>query len=191
MQSGGSIPAGSGRALRLDPFALPVRFQATDSRADERVRDVELHRERVVVRRAVRGMRMAVNLPVANFRGVAIRMISPDSEQSGSVAVMLEHHDESLSLPLFLATDGLDLVAEWQSWARVLGLPLLVADPDGSLREPFPHLGAVRVEDPQPRRRRRSALKRRRPSILLRRKPGRPSAEPRVHRDEREIVARN
>src|SRR5437588_12071821 len=53
---GGAAPAGSGRALRLDPLALPVRFTASDARADERIRYVELNRERVVLRRAVRGI---------------------------------------------------------------------------------------------------------------------------------------
>jgi hypothetical protein len=57
-------------AQRLDPFSLPVRFAA----ADERLCIVDLHRERVVLRRSVRGMRMAVNLPVASYRGVAIRL---------------------------------------------------------------------------------------------------------------------
>ena len=69
------MAAGSSRALRLDPFSLPVRFEAADEAADERLRIVDLHRERVVVRRSVRGMRMALNLPVAAFRGVAIRLI--------------------------------------------------------------------------------------------------------------------
>ena len=59
---------------RLDPFSLPVRFEAADEAADGRRRIVELHRERVVVRRSVRGMRMALNMPVAAFRGVAIRL---------------------------------------------------------------------------------------------------------------------
>ena len=60
MRSGGS-PAGSGRVQRLDPFTLPVQFAATDPAADERVRYVELHRERVVVRRSLSGMRMALS----------------------------------------------------------------------------------------------------------------------------------
>ena len=71
----GRIAAGSSRALRLDPFSLPVRFEAADDAADEHRRVVDLHRERVVVRRSVRGMRMALNLPVAAFRGVAIRLM--------------------------------------------------------------------------------------------------------------------
>ena len=62
MEAGGMPPAGSGRALRLDPFALPVRFPAKDAGADGQVRQVELDRERVVLRRAVRGMRMKLGV---------------------------------------------------------------------------------------------------------------------------------
>ncbi len=191
MTPGRAIPAGSGRALRLDPAALPVCFATSDARADERMRLVELDRERVVVRRAVRGIRMRLSLKVSEFLGVAIRVIPPDALSEGAVAVMLEHRDQGLSVPLMVATgpEG-DVVAEWQRWGRVLGRPLLIADGEG-FREPFERIGAVRVRAPQPRRRRRGALRRRRPSILMRRKPGRPHAEPRVHRDEREIVARN
>ena len=72
MCSGGY--AGSGRALRLDPCGLPVRFSASDAAADGRVRDVELHRERVVVRRSLHGMRMALNMPVAAFAGISLRL---------------------------------------------------------------------------------------------------------------------
>ena len=70
----GRTTAWSSRALRLAPFSLPVRFEAADEAADEHRRVVELHRERVVLRRSVRGMRMAVNMPVTAFRGVAIRL---------------------------------------------------------------------------------------------------------------------
>ena len=63
----GVNPAGSSRALRLDPLSLPVRFDAHDTRADGGVRNIELDRERVVLRRAVRGMQMAINVRVAIF----------------------------------------------------------------------------------------------------------------------------
>jgi hypothetical protein len=190
MGAGGAMPAGSSRALRLDPFALPVRFQANDAGADERVRLIELHRERVILRRAVAGMRMKLSLPVANFLGVAIRVIPPDENFDGAVAIMLEHRDAALAVPLFVAPDGVDALAEWQLWGRVLGLPLLVADGDGSLRDPFPRLGALRIAAPLMRRRRRGALRRRRPSILMRRKPGRSVDGAAVHR-EREMIARD
>lgn len=185
------IPAGSSRVERLDPFALPIRFQVSDQGADGRIRDVELHRERVVVRRAVHGIKMAVNLPVSAYRGVAIRIELPTAEIAGAVLLVLEHHDPSLSLVLFRAGDCTDVIAEWQSWGRMLGLPLLVAESDGALREPFKRIGSVRVGAPVARRRRQTSLQRRRPSMLMRRRAGRWPKLAVVHRDEREIIARN
>jgi hypothetical protein len=168
-----------------------VQFAASDKAADGRTRMVELSRERVVVRRAVRGIKMAVRVPVTAYLGVAIRMEPPTEDQNGAVTVMLEHRDPGLSLPLYRADDGNDIVAIWQTWARVLSLPLLVAEADGRLREPFARIGAVRVATPTWRRRRRSAIRARRPSILMRRKVGRSVADAAVHRDEREIIARD
>jgi hypothetical protein len=179
-----------GASLRLDPFSLPVRFEAADEAADERCRVVDLHRERVVVRRSVRGIRMALNMPMKAYRGVAIRLKGEAGQPPHSIAVVLEHSDPALSLPLFSSPDREEIVAEWQSWGRVLGVPLLVAETDGSLREPFATLGAVRIEKPTWRRRRRSAIARRRPSRLMRRRPGKLAALPTVYR-EREIIARN
>ena len=187
----GRITAGSSRALRLDPFTLPVRFEAADEAADARLCVVDLHRERVVVRRSVRGMRMALNMPVASFRGVAIRLCGEAGRAPNAIAVVLEHPDPALSLPLFAAPESDDIVAEWQSWGRVLGLPLLVAEGDGHFREPFARIGALRIAAPTWRRRRRSAIARRRPTIPLRRQPGKPSDSPAIHRREREIIARN
>jgi hypothetical protein len=168
-----------------------LRFETRDAAADGSVRLVELTRERVVVRRSVRGMRMAVNLPIASYLGVALRIEPPGGTSAGAVALMLEHRDGALSLPLYRADDGTDIVAEWQSWARVLKLPLLVAGADGGLREAFARIGAVRVAAPLPRRRKYSSIKTRRPSIFLRRKPGRRLEGAAVHRGEREIIARN
>jgi hypothetical protein len=187
----GRIAAGSGRAVRLDPFSLPVRFEAADETADERRRVVDLHRERVVVRRCVGGMRMALNLPVSAFRGVVIRLKQRDDEPPSAIDVVLEHGDPALSLPLFSSETTDEIVAEWQAWGRVLGLPLLVAERDGSLREPFARIGAVLIEAPARRRRRRTTVSRRRPSIRMRRRAARLPDSPMVHRDEREIIARD
>ena len=139
----GRMAVGSSCAQRLDPFSLPVRFAAADEAADERLRIVDLHRERVVFRRAVRGMRMTLSLPVNSFRGVAIRLLPDADKIPSAIAVVLEHGDPALSLPLFAASGSDDILAEWQSWGRVLGLPLLVVEGDGSLREPFARLGGV------------------------------------------------
>lgn len=191
MRSGG-MSAGSSRALRLDPHALPVRYAAADARADGQERDIEIHRERVVVRRAVAGVRMAVNMPVAAFLGIALHMLPPDGECAAAVALVLEHKDPALRLPLHVSCDTDDLMAQWQAWSRVLGVPQLIGEIDGAVREAFDRMGSLGVAQPFVRRRRRSALRRRRPSILMRRAMGRvPAAASPVHRGEREIIARN
>jgi hypothetical protein len=185
MRSGG-CPAGSGRAQRLDPFALPVRYAASDAAADGRVRDIELHRSRVVVRRTLSGMRMALNLPLSAYAGVALTLM-PDE---AAVSVVLAHKDPGLALPLFVSREADDAMTEWRVWGSVLGLPLLVEEGDG-WRTPFAQLGGLRLGAVRPRRRRRSVLRKRRPSILLRRLAGSISAATPVYRGEREIIARN
>jgi hypothetical protein len=189
MRSGG-CSAGSGRVLRLDPFCLPARFAVTDATADGRVRLVELYRERVVLRRSVRGIRMVINMPVSAFSGVAIRLTAGEGGQLGTVSVVLEHRDPSLALPLFVSTDDNNAFAEWRAWGNVLGLPLLVDD-DGELREPFSRMGGVRIDRVRPRRRRHNAIRRRRSSMVLRRHAGKLTDATPVHRGEREIIARN
>ena len=91
------MPAGSSRDERLDPFSLPLRFEASDAGADGNVRFVELTRERVVLRRSVRGMVMAVNLPVSSYLGVALRIEPPVGAAASTVALVLEHRDSALA----------------------------------------------------------------------------------------------
>src|SRR6266851_2662005 len=169
---GGRTPTGRKRTGTYP--AGEIGFEASNDNQQARACGIE-------PRRAARSLR-----PAAALRGRR-----PGGRTAGAVAVVLEHADPDLSLTLYRAADGIDIVAEWQSWGRALALPLLVAGADGDLREPFERLGAVRVAAPIARRRRRSPLKRRRPSILLRRRPGRMPATPAVHCGEREIIARN
>jgi hypothetical protein len=159
--------------VRLDPHSLPASFVASDSRADGGVRHVEVGRERVVLRRAVQGMRMAINLRIGDFLGIALREID------GVPALILKHRDPSLSIPLVADENGIgDIDTAWQMWADALALPRL--DDTGT-----------HAQKSASRRRRRSAIKWRRPSILMRRRTGGALAEMPVHRDEREIIARN
>jgi hypothetical protein len=176
MRSGGC--AGSGRALRLDPFGLPVRFSTSDAAADGWVRDIELHRERVVLRRSLCGMRMALNMPVTAFDGISLLAVPAEYGMQEELAVVLKHSDPALTLPLFLTSHPEEALAEWQAWSQILGVPLLAQE-------------QLRVQRPRPRRRRRSPLKSRRPSILLRRGHGNRRKRLPIHRGEREIIARN
>jgi uncharacterized protein DUF6101 len=170
-QTGGINPAGSSRVLRLDPFSLPLRFDARDVRADGGVRQVELHRERVVLRRAVAGMRMAVNVRVSDFLGVGLRGIDSESQM-----LALIHRDPSLTIPLAISADRAELDAASAMWSEIFSLPQLPEE--------------ERCE-PAARRRRRNVIAKRRPKFLMRRRPGDASRELPVRRGEREIIARD
>jgi hypothetical protein len=187
MEAGGALPAGSGRTLRLDPFALPVRFPARDAGADGQMRQVELDRDRVVLRRAVRGMRMKIRLAVDAFVGITL---VPAGD--GPVAsIILDHADPALSIPLLDRAPIDEAAVMWRAWGRVLGLPLRQRDASGDIRQVHAGRRALQIGKDAGRRRRRSAIKKRRPSILLRRKAGRHIGLSVVHRGEREIIARN
>jgi hypothetical protein len=177
--------------LRLDPFGLPVRFSASDAAADGRVRDIELHRERVVLRRSLHGMRMALNMPIAAYDGISLCLLPAEDGVQEVLAVVLKHDDPALTLPLFMTSHAGEAVAEWRAWSEVLGVRLLLAEQSASLPTASAQLGELHVERPRPRRRRRSALKVRRPAFLLRRACGKVARATPVHRGEREIIARN
>jgi hypothetical protein len=158
--------------LQLDPQSLPVSFEARDGRADGGVRHIEINRERITVRRAVGGIRMAINVRVSDFLGIACR------ETNDGRALVLVHSDPSLSVPLLVTTDELQLDVAWQMWGDMFALPQ-IEDETGDTRQP-----ALR-------RRRRNVIKDRRPKFLVRRKAGRTATEPSVYRGEREIIARH
>jgi Family of unknown function (DUF6101) len=155
--------------MRLDPLSLPISFAAHDIRADGGVRQIELHRERVILRRAVHGMRMAINVRVSDFLGIALR------ERSDGRQLVLVHRDPSLSIPLCVSVEGEELAAAWQSWSDIFSLPQL----------------ADTSRDPAPRRRRRNAIRARRPKFLVRRRAGGLLNAAGDYRGEREIIARN
>jgi hypothetical protein len=148
---------------------LPISFDAHDIRADGGVRQIELHRERVVLRRALHGMRMAVNVRVSDFLGIALR--TDDEVQ----VLALVHRDPSLTIPLCVTSDKEEIATAWQLWSDILKLPLL----------------AEKAYEPAPRRRRHNAIRIRRPKFLMRRRSGNPLTPLDVHRGEREIIARD
>jgi hypothetical protein len=150
----------------------------------------QLHRERVVLRRSLGGMRMAFNMPVAAFNGVSLLLMPGERGAADTLAVTLKHSDPALTLPLFVTSQLHEALAEWRAWSDVLGMPRLLAG-QGPPSVSIAHPGQLHTGRPRPRRRRRSALKARRPSILLRRGFGKITRATPVHRGEREIIARN
>jgi len=156
--------------LRLDPFSLPVSFDAHDNRADGGVRRIELHRERVVLRRALHGMQMAVSIRVCDFLGVGLRGV--DDAQM----LVLAHRDPSLTIPLCVSADHDEIAHAWQMWCDIFALPLLPED---------------KTNEPAARRRRHNAIRTRRPKFLVRRRGGDLLNPANIHQGEREIIARD
>jgi hypothetical protein len=156
--------------LRLDPLSLPVKFDARDSRADGGVRRIELHRERVVLRRALHGMQMAVSIRICDFLGVGLRGV--DNAQM----LVLAHRDPSLTIPLGISADRDEIAHGWQLWCDILALPPLPAD---------------KASEPAARRRRHNAIRTRRPKFLVRRRGGDLLNPANTHQGEREIIARD
>lgn len=164
----GDQPAGSGRTARLDPLSMPLHFDAPDARADGHVRQIELHRERIVLRRSLHGMRMAINMRVCDFIGIARHVANDDQ------TLMLVHRDPSLSIPLPSTAMDTDADDPAQMWRDIFALPEIVE----------------RLCSPASRRRRHNAVKWRRPRFLMRRRIGHRLNPATIHRDEDEIIAR-
>ena len=193
MEAGGMPPAGSARALRLDPFALPVRYPAKDAGADGQVRQVELDRERVVLRRAVRGMRMKRRIAGVGIPGRHAAALAGGRRRTGRRhAHARSQRSRALSVPLYTAQRQRRGRGDLESLgprARLAAARAKATDAFArGLQAPWRGRAST---NRKPRRRRRSAIKRRRPSILLRRKPGRSIDGAIVHRGEHEIIARN
>ena len=156
--------------MRLDPLSLPLSFHAQDTRADGGVRRIELHRERVVLHRAVQGMQMAINVRVSDFLGVGLRGL--DDAQM----LVLVHRDPSLNIPLGVSSDRDEIASAWQMWSDIFQLPQLPED---------------QPSEPAVRRRRHNAIRARRPKFLVRRSGGDLLNPANIHQGEREIIARD
>ena len=78
-------------------------------------------------------------------------MVEGEAGEMPTVAVVLEHKDPGLALPLFESSEADEAFAEWRSWSQVLGVPQLVADDEGGWREPFARMGGVLINRVKPR----------------------------------------
>ncbi len=182
---------GSGRTFRLDPMDLPARYSAGIGTGARRVEAViVLDRQEAILKRpSPSGAPVTVRLPIKAFEGVAVRIVPIGQDGDIEVTVELMHRDPSFSLPLIVADDPADVAADWQAWGRVLGLPLLLVAPDGTVEQPVDQIGAIRRLPSRPRRR-HSFFANRRPRFLTRRKTGLKAGEIEILSGH-EIIARD
>jgi hypothetical protein len=179
--------AASDRSDRSGVPAAPIVIEHPDLRADGAVRRVELSPGEVTIERQIAGVRMRLVLASTLYEGVALDVCG--TAKGAVLRVRLAHDDCDLDIVLYEATDDRDVTAEWQYWAAFFGLPLLLAEHDGRLSQPFPRLGALDVGAPRARRV-PSDFAKRRPRFLTRRRVGESKERPVVHA-EREIIARD
>lgn len=176
--------------LRLDPGALPVRYQVFfGGAASGAPAAVVLDREQAVIRQVRGGVPTLLTLPIAQFRGVAARF-EPRKDGRVRTTIELAHEDPALSLPVASSFDADAMADDWEEWGKVLGLPLLLPmTGDGSWRivsEPT-STDDEPAEVPAPRRA-RTFTSGRRTRFARRRKTGRP---PLHIVTGREIIARD
>jgi hypothetical protein len=156
--------------LDIDPFYLPVRYNLFRCGL---AGDVFAAQEQVIVGArsiALQSQYLGHDLNLrrfnlSDFKGVAIR-ISPFDGVEGEfvISVNLHHHSAALCIPLHVSFALDDVNARWQSWARVLRLPLLLPSLDGGWSEPIDKLGKLSVR-PAITRKPKHLLDARRPKI--------------------------
>ncbi len=165
-------PEWAGRAMRLDPFHLPHRVSVKSDKRGDRIDrfSYTLDRAGAVLKRDLDcGLPVSIALPKRAFAGVAARVID-DGAGGSTYTLELHHADPQLCLPLLVSGTLDDIAADWHSWSRMMGLPMLVIE-DGMAEPVRRQLGAIALETPLERRKRITAP-RRRPRFLRTRKSG-------------------
>ncbi len=155
---------GASQKLRLDPYQGSHKLEVGET-------SYKVDTKGAVVRKTLGcGLPLTMAVPAKAFKGVAARAIQT---KDGATIVTLEllHHDPELCVPLLYANDMSDIAADWHSWSRMMGLPMLLLGLDGKPTAVQETLGKIMVETPWERRKRITVLKRR-PNFLRRRKIG-------------------
>lgn len=143
--------------IDADPFGLPaqlaIRPSALLSRAAGFIRYATIYRDAVKATDSspIFGL-FHWSEPLSAFRGIALRVAWRDASGEAPVILvdLLHASDERRTLTLHASFDGADAAARWRAWSQTLGLPLLLEDQDGALREAERRLGSLRIDRPQP-----------------------------------------
>lgn len=181
-------PVWAGTTLRLDPNRFPQHVSYAMRGATGDV-TITIDARGAVLRKVLpsSGLPLSIALPKRAFKGVAARAID---HGDGEVTVTLElHHDDpDLCIPLLVAHDLSDIAADWRTWSEAFNIPMMMVEADGVARRLEDHLGGVRTNETQPRRR-HSFFADRRPRFLVRRISGKLGVALKIA--GREIIARD
>lgn len=145
-------------AFDADPYQLPasvsVSFEPLWRRASGFIRYVTLYQDRVSVQDSSPPFGIWLwEEPVSAYQGVVLCVAYKDRTLDEPVILIeLRHTDPNKSIVVHASFDGADAGARWRSWGTQLGLPLLVQDRRGDIREATDRMGALTVSPAQPHR---------------------------------------
>jgi hypothetical protein len=147
----------AGGDLDADPFHLPqsVAIEATGRvrRAFGLIRYATIDTEAVAVKDSspILGV-FDWSETMAAYRGVLMR-VAPSGKTGSKTMVIVElvhSRSEKRCIAVYASEDGVDAASRWRAWGRMLRLPLLVEDREGTLHHAERRLGGLQVNAPQP-----------------------------------------
>ncbi|PCJ70173.1 MAG: hypothetical protein COA62_06070 [Rhodobiaceae bacterium] len=145
-------------AFDADPYLLPasiaLSFDPLWRRACGFIRYVTIYKDKVSVQDSSPPFGVwDWEEQVSAYQGVVLCVAYKDRSMDEPVILIeLSHDDPEKSIVVHASFDGADSGARWRSWAAQLGLPLLVQDRRGNIREANDRVGAVTALPAQPHR---------------------------------------
>jgi hypothetical protein len=165
--------------LPVEQFAKPSAKPPTaELRASERA---------VIVHHVGRtGVPVRIAVPFEHYKGICADIRY--GQHGLECNVVLAHDNADYEVTLFSAQDDENILAEWNSWAKKLDMPLMIRTEHGDTMA-RPKFGALNVNGVSPRRARNMFLVRR-PRFLRARLATELTPDLSIH-EEREIIARD
>jgi hypothetical protein len=159
---------------------------ARDPRADRGIRTISFMPDVIRIARQRDGVAMRIAVPYTSYRGVALAIST--TTNATRYAIVLVHDDLDLCVTLAIVEEEIVARRKWIAIARGLRVARLVKSTHGGFVALDAPAGALTIKQPVARRRGKPT-RNRRPLFAQRRRCG-SRAPTRVHRDEREIIAR-
>lgn len=181
-------PVWAGQEFRLDPTRLPQQVSYA-SRVSGSAVEITVNKRGAILKHSGETNLAAFNiaLPSNSFRGVAARATETGPE-TALVTLELLHEDETLCVPLRVGHELADIATDWQLWAELLKLPMMIVDADGVARTLEESATHAVLNDPEGRGH-TTMFSERRPRYTARRRLG--NLGVRLMVGGNEIIARN
>ncbi len=129
--------------IKPDPFALPLSYDLPFmmDRGEHWNAGISSH-EVTLCKAGSDNNEASQTFAIESFEGVVIS-VSDAGEKGFLYNINLVHEVLDLTIPLYSSYCENEILSRWHDWARVLSLPVLVEEPDGTYSHPFRLLGKL------------------------------------------------